>query len=70
MRQDDYEDFIGVMVKEIEDHSKNVHWKRIFRHTILDVKTVKAVWSFERKRCHDGSLLKYKDRLCVHGGLW
>ena len=28
MRQDDYEDFIRAMVKEIEDHSKNGHWKR------------------------------------------
>ena len=46
MRQDYYEDFIGVMVKEIVDHSKNVHWKRVFRHTIGDAKTTKAVWSF------------------------
>ena len=69
MRQDDYEDFIRAMVKEIEDHSKNGHWKRVLRHTIGDAKTVKAVWTFKRKRRPDGSLLKHKVRLCVHGGM-
>ena len=27
--QDDCEDFIRAMVKEIENHSKNGHWKRV-----------------------------------------
>ena len=27
-----------------------------------------AIWSFKRKRRPDGKVLKYKARLCAHGG--
>ena len=57
------------MVKEIEDHSKNGHWKRVLRNTIGDTKTVKAIWSFKRKCRPNGSLLKHKIRLCIHRGV-
>ena len=31
-------------------------------------KQLLMIWSFKRKRHPDGSLSKYKVRLCVHGG--
>jgi Reverse transcriptase (RNA-dependent DNA polymerase) len=34
-----------------------------------DVKPIKTVWSFKRKWRPDGSLLKHKAHLCVHGGM-
>eukprot|EP00957_Ditylum_brightwellii_P137950 10517403-Ditylum_brightwellii.AAC.1 len=31
-------------------------------------KQLMLIWSFKRKRHADGSLAKYKARLCCHGG--
>jgi hypothetical protein len=33
------------------------------------MKTIQAIWSFKRKRFPDGTLNKYKARLCTHGGM-
>ena len=30
---------------------------------------IKAIWSFKRKRRPDGTIIKYKARLCAHGGM-
>ena len=57
------------MQKEVEDHCRRGQWKPVLRNTIGDTKTVISVWSFKRKRRPDGSLLKHKARLCVHGGM-
>ena len=67
MQQDDREDFIDAMIKEIDDHTTNRHWKVVNRSTSGDVKTIKTIWSFKRKRRPDGPLFKYKTRLCAHG---
>jgi hypothetical protein len=69
MQQDDREDFIEAMIKELNDHHRNNHWRLVKRNTIGNVKTIKAIWSFKRKRRPDGSLLKHKARLCAHGGM-
>ena len=69
MQEDDRDEFIKAMVKELEDHRKHNHWKLIHRSEIGDAKTVKAIWSFKRKRRPDGSLLKHKARLNAHGGM-
>ena len=69
MQQDDREDFIDAMIKEIDDHTSRDHWKVVKRSMIGDAKTIKAIWSFKRKRRPDGSLLKHKARLCAHGGM-
>ena len=69
MQEDDREDFIKAMIKELEDHRVNKHWKLVKRSTIGDAPTIKAIWSFKRKRRPDGSLLKHKARLCAHGGM-
>ena len=31
-------------------------------------KTILVLWSFKRKRQHNGSIIKYKGHLCAHGG--
>ena len=69
MQEDDRELFIEAMLKELEDHRVNNHWILVLRKDIGDSPTIKAIWSFKRKRRPDGSLLKYKARLCAHGGM-
>ena len=69
MQQEDREDFIRAMVKELEDHRDNKHWKLIPRSEIGDAKTIKAIRAFRRKRQPDGSLLKHKACLNAHGGM-
>ena len=57
------------MIKENDDRTTRKHWKVVHRSMINNVKTIKAIWSFKRKRRPDGSLLKHKARLCAHGGM-
>ena len=67
MQQDDRDDFIQAMIKELQDHHDNGHWELIERKKIGKASTIKAIWSFKRKRRPDGSILKHKARLCAHG---
>ena len=69
MQQDDREDYVDAMIKEIDDHTNNLYLKVVKRSMIGDAKTIKALWSFKRKRQPDGSLLKHKACLCAHGGM-
>ena len=69
MKEEDRGEFIKAMIKELEDHRKNRHWKLVKRSSINGASTIKAIWSFKRKRRPDGSLLKHKARLCAHGGM-
>jgi hypothetical protein len=69
MKEDDSRDFVEAMIKELDDHHTRGHWKLINRSKIGNAKTIKAIWSFKRKRRPDGSLLKHKARLCAHGGM-
>ena len=69
MQQDDAEQFLQAMIKEIDDHFARKHWKLVPRSSIGQAKPLKAIWSFKRKRRPDGSLLKHKARLCCHGGM-
>ena len=63
-------DFVKAMAKETQYHESQVHWE-IIKHSLIPpgVKTIQAIWSFKRKRFPDGSLNKYKARLCAHGGM-
>lgn len=69
MQEPDRDQFIAAMIKEINDHESNHHWVLVPRKDIGNSPTVKAIWSFKRKRRPDGSLLKHKARLCAHGGM-
>jgi len=69
-KQPDIEDFITAMEKEIADHEQRGHWTMVKRSSIpSSAKTIKAIWSFKRKRFPDGRLNKHKARLCAHGGM-
>ena len=69
MREPDRADFIRAMIAEINDHTTKEHWQLVERSTIGEASTIKAIWSFKRKRRPDGSVLKHKARLCAHGGM-
>ena len=69
-KQDDWGQFVEAMEKEIEDHENHDHWTLVLRSTLPQTaKTIKAIWSFKRKRFPDGRLLKHKARICAHGGM-
>lgn len=42
MQQDDRKDFIDAMIKEIDDHTNNNHWKVVRRSMIDSAKTIKS----------------------------
>jgi hypothetical protein len=68
-KQDDLNDFIVAMSKEVDDHESREHWTPVPRKELPPgTKTIMSVWSFKRKRYPDGRVLKHKARLCAHGG--
>lgn len=70
LKQEDKNEFIQAMMKEVTDHESRNHWTVLPRSEIPNgVKTILAVWSFKRKRSPDGQVLKHKARLCAHGGM-
>ena len=70
LQQEDRVEFIKAMMKEIRDHEQRGHWHLYERCNIpKGHKTILAIWSFKRKRFPDGSINKYKSRLCAHGGM-
>ena len=68
--QEDKNEFIMAMIKEIKDHEDRDHWHLFPRAQIPQGhKTILAIWSFKRKRFPDGRVMKHKARLCAHGGM-
>ena len=81
LAQDDKKEFEKAMFKEVQAMFDNKIWENIPRSEMkayysnlrvrgADVKReqLMLIWSFNRKRHADGSLNKYKARLCCHGG--
>jgi hypothetical protein len=70
MKANDRDDFRKAMSVELKAHINRGHWVKM-PHTDLpkDMKPIKMVWSFKHKCSPDGSLLKHKARLCIHGGI-
>ena len=72
MQQEDRAHFLEAMVKEISDHTKRGHWrittKEEMKRKGYHHRPIMAVWSFKRKRNPMGDIIKYKARLCCHGG--
>ena len=74
-KQPDWHKFKEAMDKEVGDFNSRKHWELV-PATILDelkekgikFDVIQAIWSFKRKRTPSGDLLKYKSRLCAHGG--
>ena len=49
-RQDDCDEFVIAMKKEIDDHTRRNHWEVILRSEMpKDMKIIMAIWSFKRK---------------------
>ena len=78
MKQDNKTELITVMLKEIDDHEIRDHWNLMRRKYIppecLNPTTGKAdiimsIWLLKRKHFPDVRLMKYKARLCAHGGM-
>ena len=70
LQEDDKNEFISAMMKEIKDHEDRNHWDVMLRDDLpKGAKTILAIWSFKRKRFPDGRVQKYKARICAHGGM-
>ena len=70
LKQNDRLQFVEAMLTEIDEHEKGNHWTMIERDKVPDnIKTIMSIWSFKRKRFPDGRIMKYKARLCTHGGM-
>lgn len=70
LQQPDKNEFILAMMKEVQDHENRSHWHLVPRSSLpTDKKTILSIWSFKRKRFPDGRIMKYKARLCAHGGM-
>ena len=70
-KQPDWNEFKKAMIKEVNDFDERGHWELVHIDQIdlsqpHDI--ISAIWSFKRKRSPTGELLKYKARLCAHGG--
>ena len=70
LQQEDSAEFIKAMVDETRAHEQRGHWEVVPRSSLpAGTKVIQAIWSFKRKRFPDGTLNKYKARLCAHGGM-
>ncbi len=66
MKQDDAAEFIKAMSTEVEAHKSRNHWMMVPRSSLPEgAKTIRAIWSFKRKRFPDGQ----QAQLCAHGGM-
>ncbi len=69
VKQDDKEDLVMAMLKEVQDHESRMYWTFIHRSEMPpNAKTILSIWSFKRKRFPDGNLMKHKATLRAHGG--
>ena len=81
LRQPNKHEFMKYMQKEVEAMFKQKIWKRVPKKLMTDYykrelqkgiepkrQQLSVIWSFKRKRKPDGTLDKYKARLCCHGG--
>ena len=81
LQQPDKLEFMKAMHEEVGSMFKEKIWRAVPKKEMLDYysaerskgKQIKRhqlimIWSFKRKRRPDGTLTKYKARLCCHGG--
>ena len=70
IQQDDKNEVITAMIKEIADHEDRKHWDMMLRSELPSgANTIVAIWSFKRKRFPDGRIQKYKAKICARGGM-
>ena len=70
MQQDDADEFVGAIVKEVNGHVENNNWEIIERSKVpADEEVIPSVWAMRQKRnLTTNEITKYKARLNVHGG--
>ncbi len=70
LSQPDKREFLEAMLKETNEHESRGYWLVVPRSSMpKGMKPIQAIWSFKHKRFLDGTLNKYKARLCTHGGM-
>jgi hypothetical protein len=70
LRQPDSKEFVEAVIKEVNGHVDNNHWKLIPHAEIPEgTEVVPSVWAMQRKRdLTTGKVTKHKARLNLHGG--
>ncbi len=70
LKQTDASQFVDAVVREINSHVENKHWKLVKRDSVPnDVQIVPSVWSLQRKHnLTTNEITKHKARLNLHGG--
>jgi hypothetical protein len=69
IRDPDRSFFETDMQREVSDLFRTNTVELVPRASVpLGLKILSAIWSFRRKRAPDWSILKYKSRICPHGG--
>jgi hypothetical protein len=70
MQQDDADEFVKAVVKEVNGHIDNNRWQLISRDEVPEgIDVIPSVWSMRRKRnLTTNAITKYKSRLNIHGG--
>ncbi len=70
LRQPDAREFVKAVIKKVNGHIDNNHWKLIPRTEVPeDTEVVPSVWAMHRKQdLMTGRVTKHKPRLNLHGG--
>ncbi len=70
LRQPDSKEFVEAVIKEVNGHVDNNHWKLIPCTEVPEgTEIVPSVWAMQRKRdLTTGKVTKHKARLNLHGG--
>ncbi len=70
LHQPDSREFVEAVIKEVNGHIDNYHWKLIPRTEVLEgTEVVPSVWAMQHKQdLTTGKVTKHKVRLNLHGG--
>ncbi len=70
LRQPDSREFVEAVIKKVNGHVDNDHWKLIPRTEVPEgTEVVRSVWAMQRKQdLTTGKVTKHKARLNLHGG--
>ena len=70
LKQPDKHKIIKAMLTETAVHENQKHLSMMLQKDMPSgAKTILSIWSFKRKRLPEGTVTKYKARLCAHGGM-
>jgi hypothetical protein len=65
-KEDDFPKFLEAMQKEVDDHTREGHWKLVRRRDVPKGATIlPAVWSLKRERCISTRKI-YKWKACIN----